>query len=149
VARLPVERRARLVATVARAVHAAHSVGLIHRDLKPGNILVEDGDNGALEPFVVDFGIAREAAVAGQTVTGQMIGTPGYMSPEQARGETTRLDRRSDVFSLGAVLYQVLTGRSPFEGDSNYRSLFDTRCTSSGKMNLNLRSSIRNVQLKL
>jgi serine/threonine-protein kinase len=111
------------VATVARAVHAAHSEGLIHRDLKPGNILVETGEDGRPEPFVVDFGIAREAAVAGQTVTGQMIGTPGYMSPEQARGETTRLDRRSDVFSLGAVLYQVLTGRSPFEGDSAVDSL--------------------------
>jgi eukaryotic-like serine/threonine-protein kinase len=120
---LPLERRVRLLATVSRAVHAAHSVGLIHRDLKPGNILVETGDDGALEPFVVDFGIAREAAVAGETVTGQMIGTPGYMSPEQARGETTRLDRRSDVFSLGAVLYQVLTGRPPFEGDSAVDSL--------------------------
>ena len=115
---LPVERRVRLLATVARAVHAAHSVGLVHRDLKPGNVLVEAGADGTLEPFVVDFGIAREAAVAGETVTGQMIGTPGYMSPEQARGETTRLDRRSDVFSLGAVLYEVLTGSAPFAGGS-------------------------------
>ena len=120
---LPIERRVRVLATVARAVHAAHSVGLIHRDLKPGNILAEVDGDGAVEPVVVDFGIAREAAVAGETVTGQMIGTPGYMSPEQARGETTRLDRRSDVFSLGAVLYEVLTGRPPFAGESAVDSL--------------------------
>jgi eukaryotic-like serine/threonine-protein kinase len=120
---LPLAGRVRLLAAVARAVHAAHEVGLIHRDLKPGNILVERGEDGEPTPFVVDFGIARETAAAGQTVTGQMLGTPGYMSPEQARGETTGLDRRSDVFSLGAVLYEVLTGTPPFASDSAVDSL--------------------------
>lgn len=115
---LPLEQRVRLLAVVARAVHAAHTEGLIHRDLKPGNILVEMGADGTAVPFVLDFGIAREIAARGETLTGQMLGTPGYLSPEQARGETARLDRRSDVFSLGAVLYEVLTGVRPFGGDS-------------------------------
>jgi tetratricopeptide (TPR) repeat protein/predicted Ser/Thr protein kinase len=115
---LSLEQRVRLLAVVAHAVHAAHAEGLIHRDLKPGNIMVEPGADGTPVPYVLDFGIAREAAVRGETVTGQMLGTPGYLSPEQARGETARLDRRSDVFSLGAVLYEVLTGARPFGGDS-------------------------------
>lgn len=120
---LPLEQRVRLLATIAHAVHAAHTEGLIHRDLKPGNILVEPGADGTPVPYVLDFGIAREIAVRGETLTGQMLGTPGYFSPEQARGETARLDRRSDVFSLGAVLYEVLTGTRPFGGDSAVEAL--------------------------
>jgi eukaryotic-like serine/threonine-protein kinase len=119
----PLERRVRVMVTIARAVHEAHELGLVHRDLKPGNLLVERGEDGGLTPFVLDFGIAREAAIAGQTETGQMIGTPGYLSPEQARGETTRLDRRSDVFALGVLLYEVLTGARAFAAESAVESL--------------------------
>jgi hypothetical protein len=119
----PLERRVRVLATIARAVHAAHEEGLVHRDLKPGNLLVERDGEGALVPYVLDFGIAREEAAAGQTETGQMIGTPGYLSPEQARGETTRLDRRSDVFALGVVIYEVVTGARAFAAASAVESL--------------------------
>lgn len=117
------EEKVALVRTVADAVHAAHAVGLIHRDLKPGNILVEEGEDGALVPFVVDFGIAREHAVPGHTVTGQVLGTPGYLSPEQARGHHVGLDRRSDVYSLGVVLYELLSGERPHGGASGVEAL--------------------------
>lgn len=116
---LSVEARVALVRTVAEAVHAAHAVGLVHRDLKPGNILVEEGADGALVPYVVDFGIAREHAVPDVTLTGEVLGTPGYLAPEQARGEAAAVDRRSDVYSLGVVLYELLSGELPHPGASS------------------------------
>ncbi len=120
---LGLEHKVALVRTVAEAVHAAHAAGLVHRDLKPANILVEQTEDGGLKPWVVDFGIAREHEVEGATVTGQVIGTLGYLSPEQARGEVSTIDRRSDVFSLGVVLYELLSGCRPFHGDSDVEVL--------------------------
>ncbi len=120
---LSVERKVRLVRLVCDAVQAAHSASLIHRDLKPTNILVATEESGELTPYVVDFGIARELAVEGLTATGQALGTPGYMSPEQARGEVTTLDRRSDVFSLGVILYEILSGARPFAASSDFDSM--------------------------
>lgn len=114
VAGLPIEGKVHTLLPVLDAVQAAHAVGLVHRDLKPANILVEEEPDGTLHPYVLDFGIARttepETAL---TRTGQVIGTPGFLSPEQARGDRD-VDRRSDIFSLGCVLYQVLTGAPPF-----------------------------------
>jgi serine/threonine protein kinase len=120
---LGLEQKVALVRTVAEAVHAAHAAGLVHRDLKPANILVERTEDGELKPWVVDFGIAREHAVEGATVTGQVLGTPGYLSPEQAHGEVSTIDRRSDVFSLGVVLYELLCGGRPHAGDSDIEAL--------------------------
>lgn len=120
---MTLEQKVFVVREVAEAVQAAHAVGLIHRDLKPANILVSEGGDGEPRPYVLDFGIAREQDVAGLTMTGQVVGTPGYLSPEQARGETTTIDRRTDVFSLGVILYELLSGRRPFDGDSQVEVL--------------------------
>lgn len=104
-----------LIVKVARAIHAAHEHGLLHRDIKPGNILI-DAEG---EPQVTDFGIARKMGLDSDlTVTGQIMGTPYYMSPEQARGETQSLTASADVYGIGAVLYELLTTEKPFSGDS-------------------------------
>lgn len=105
---------AELVAVVARAVQAAHDQGVIHRDLKPSNIMV-DPDSG--QPMLMDFGLAKDlTSNDGLTMSGDLIGTPAYMAPEQAAGKASQISTRSDIYSLGAILYELLTGRAPFEG---------------------------------
>ena len=105
-----------IVSAVADAVEAAHETGLIHRDLKPQNILLERRPTGGYKPYVLDFGLAREHEAPGLTETGMILGTPAYMAPEQALGRLDHLDRRTDVHALGAVLYRLVTGRPPFQG---------------------------------
>src|SRR5882762_3274718 len=112
---LPLEDALRIAGEVATALSYAHSRGVVHRDIKPENILLEAG-----QAVVSDFGIARAITVAGGerlTQTGVTVGTPGYMSPEQAAGER-ELDGRSDVYSLACVLYEMLAGNPPFLGAS-------------------------------
>ncbi|HYI02311.1 protein kinase domain-containing protein [Hyalangium sp.] len=116
------EQKVLLVREAAEGVHAAHRAGLIHRDLKPSNILVERTEDGRLLPFVMDFGLARDFREQ-PLVPGAVQGTPCYMAPEQARGEVSHLDRRSDIHSLGATLYFLLTGHPPFSGSDEQEVL--------------------------
>jgi serine/threonine-protein kinase len=120
---LTVEQAAMVVREAALGVHEAHRAGILHRDLKPSNILVGRGEDGALRPYVMDFGLARDWTTEGATETGAVLGTPYYMPPEQARGEVGRLDRRADVYSLGASLYHVLTGEPPIPGSNGLEVL--------------------------
>ena len=111
------EPRIRLLLQACSAIRYAHRHGVIHRDLKPSNLLVEDGADREPRLAVLDFGIARiEDVEAHVTSTGEVFGTPGYMSPEQTLGNRAEVDRRSDVYSLGVVLYELLAGELPFRG---------------------------------
>jgi eukaryotic-like serine/threonine-protein kinase len=111
---------ARWMKTTAEAVHYAHERGILHRDLKPSNVLIDAQD----QPHVVDFGLARQLEGDSEfTVTGQVLGSPHYLPPEQAAGQRGRVSRRTDVYALGATLYHLLTGRPPFQAESLARTL--------------------------
>lgn len=106
-------RSARWVKAMAEAAHHAHQHGIIHRDLKPSNVVIDALD----QPRITDFGLAKRlAADSDLTLTGQVLGSPSYLSPEQAAGRPAGVE--SDVYALGAILYHLLTGRPPFQGDS-------------------------------
>lgn len=129
-------RIARLFERASRATHAAHEAGIVHRDIKPGNIMVTPAD----EPVLLDFGLARDTAGdrATLTQTGDVFGTPAYMSPEQLRGEGSRMDRRTDVYSLGASLFERLTLRTPFEASTReglYRAILEEEVPNPRTLN--------------
>jgi serine/threonine protein kinase len=122
-----VPRAVRIATQAARALGVAHKLGVVHRDIKPGNILLTTDEQGQEIAKVLDFGIAklREAAgetQSGMTMTGMVVGTPLYMSPEQFMGKKAagEIDGRTDIYSLGVVLYQMVTAQLPFEGDTPY-----------------------------
>ena len=126
VRRKNLEQKVMLMRQIALAVHAAHMQGILHRDIKPANIMVctadaeASGEGGlGLRPVLMDFGLARDALGPQRlTQTGVIMGTPQYMAPEQARGQARHLDRRADVYSLGAVLYELLSGKPPFDAEN-------------------------------
>ncbi|MCA8955894.1 MAG: serine/threonine protein kinase, partial [Planctomycetes bacterium] len=115
--RLDTGQRLRLFADLCRGIDHAHRRGVVHRDLKPGNVLLVELD-GALQPKIIDFGIAKALTPPddgeARTDTGRVMGTPGYMSPEQAGGRSDLVDARTDVFALGVMLYELLTGDLPW-----------------------------------
>ncbi len=117
---MPTAEAAALIATLARGVHAAHAAGVVHRDLKPSNILLTAGG----VPKVGDFGLAKLMdGDAGRTITGQVLGSPSFMAPEQAEGRSRHVGPAADVYALGSILYQALTGRPPFLGESQLETL--------------------------
>src|SRR5207253_2619156 len=117
---IPIRQAVELIAKVARTVHYAHEHGILHRDIKPGNILLDQKD----EPHLTDFGLARlvetESTV---TRTMEVLGTPSYMAPEQAVGNNAAVGSATDVYGIGAVLYQLLTGHPPFAGGTTYETI--------------------------
>jgi len=115
-----------LIQQTAEALHTAHERGIIHRDIKPANIMVARRADGGLRPVLTDFGLARDVnAAAGLTDSGAVLGTPWYMSPEQTRGEIRTMDRRTDIYSLGATLYELVGGRPPFHSQTTVDALVD------------------------
>lgn len=112
---LPFKKIANLIASICDALQYAHHNGIIHRDLKPSNILIDSEGN----PHLMDFGLAKRIHDVGNTLTsmGTVMGTPAYMSPEQASGDSRKIDFRSDIYALGVVLYEMLSGERPFQGN--------------------------------
>src|SRR3989440_1241510 len=117
---ISIRQAAELIAKVARTVHYAHEHGILHRDIKPGNILLDAKG----EPLLTDFGLVRLVeAESTITRTREALGTPSYMAPEQAAGEQRKLSNATDVYGLGAVLYQLLTDHPPFAGGTTYETI--------------------------
>ncbi len=119
---LPLEQTRAIVAQICKGLEAAHDAGVVHRDLKPGNVLIDEQQ----QVKIIDFGLARLPQQKGLTATGVIVGTPEYMAPEQIRGGP--VDQRCDIYSLGAILFHALTGSPPFSGDTPIETSF-AHCT--------------------
>src|SRR6476660_306591 len=145
---MPIRQAVELIAKVARTVHYAHEHGILHRDIKPGNILLDAKG----EPHLTDFGLAR-LVEADSTVTGtlEVLGTPSYMAPEQAAGNNAAVSSATDVYGLGAVLYQLLTGQPPFAGGTTYETiklLLDTEPRQPRQLNPKIDRDLSTICLK-
>ncbi len=145
---LPAARAARYVKLIADAIHYAHERGVLHRDLKPHNVLIDAQD----EPRITDFGLARQIDVESDlTISGAVLGTPSYMPPEQAAGKRREIGRASDVYSLGAILYDLLTGRPPFRAETpldTLRQVIDTEPAPPRLVNRKIPRDLETICLK-
>ncbi len=113
---LTLREKVSIMKEAAEGLQAAHQTGIIHRDIKPANIMIQKKEDGSWYPVLMDFGLAREPNDEGITRTGLIVGTPSYMAPEQATMDSEHLDRRTDIYSLGATMYNLFAGRAPFSG---------------------------------
>ncbi|HEV3298080.1 MAG TPA: serine/threonine-protein kinase, partial [Planctomycetaceae bacterium] len=145
---LPAERAASYVKTIAEAVHFAHQRGTLHRDLKPQNVLIDADDR----PRITDFGLAKRVETESSlTRTGDVLGSPSYMPPEQAESRSDRVGPQSDVYSLGAILYELLTGRPPFRGATTWETIcqvLQTPPVSPRRLNPNVPQDLETICLK-
>jgi serine/threonine protein kinase len=136
-----------LVAQIADALDYAHRQGVVHRDVKPSNIIIDDSG----QPYLTDFGLARcDGADVTLTLDGQILGTPAYMSPEQACGGNENVDARADIYSLGVVLYEMLSGKLPFEGNAPtlLHQVVHTKPRSFQSMNMHIPAKLEQIVLK-
>lgn len=144
----PAAKAAALVKKIAEAIHYAHQRGTLHRDLKPSNVLI-DSDG---QPRITDFGLAKQLTrESGLTQSGAVLGTPSYMPPEQASGQNDRVGPASDVYSIGAVLYQLLTGRAPFLAEvplATLRKVMDDEPVSPSRLNHKTPPDLETICLK-
>src|SRR2546428_1558362 len=145
---MPGRKAAELMATLAQPLHHAHQNGVLHRDVKPGNILLDTKG----EPHLTDFGLARLVETESTiTRTLEVLGTPSYMAPEQAAGNNTQLTSATDVYGLGAVFYQLLTGQPPFAGGTTYETiklLLDTEPRQPRLLNPKIDRDLSTICLK-
>ena len=146
---LSAEKAARYLKTIADAIHFAHEQGILHRDLKPSNVLVDAATD---QPRVTDFGLAKRLdGESSLTMTGQVLGSPHFMPPEQADARRGKVSRRSDVYALGGILYFLLTARPPFQGDSLEATLgqvFDVEPVSPRLLNPTVPRDLETICLK-
>src|SRR5579862_8703198 len=147
-AKLSIRQGVEVISKISRALEEAHKEGVVHRDLKPDNLMITK----AGRPYVMDFGLAKTVeAESSLSVSGDVMGTPAYMSPEQARGEVDTIGRRTDVYSLGATLYTLLTGEKPFQGKTSIEivvKVVNQEPTPPGKLNREVPSALDAVVLK-
>jgi|GEM_PF-3057678 len=147
---MSLERKLIIIKKVADALHEAHKNGLIHRDLKPSNIMVETKDDGEDKPYIIDFGLVKNIKESDSTLPGVIVGTLGYMAPEQIEGKTDEIDRRTDIYGIGALLFAIITGEPPFKGETfeSLKEAIEKAPVPLRKLNKNVPKDVEAIVMK-